>query len=145
MSTKSQSPYPLPSSKSATVRMKANRSVNTSPELKVRSKLHKLGYRYRVHLRVRVDEKRPISIDIAFPSRMIAVFVDGCFWHGCKEHRSIPVENGWYWSEKIAGNASRDRITVSRLCLAGWKVIRVWEHEPVEDAVERIVKLLGAA
>src|SRR5579859_4803362 len=105
---RSREDYPHPSSPAATIRMRANRSRDTSPELALRSALHRAGLRFRVNFKVRADDRRPISVDIAFPRRKVAVFVDGCFWHGCKEHRTIPVANRAYWAPKIEENARRD-------------------------------------
>jgi DNA mismatch endonuclease (patch repair protein) len=126
--------YPLPSSPSVTTRMVANRGRNTRPEMLLRSTLHLAGLRFRVHYPVRVDAGRPIVIDIAFPGRRVAVFVDGCFWHACSKHRSIPKANRDYWRPKLARNSERDRETGARLEHAGWIAIRIWEHEDVGAA-----------
>jgi DNA mismatch endonuclease, patch repair protein len=104
--------YPHPSSPTATVIMKANSGRNTAPELRLRSLLHAAGLRYRVHLPIRIDSGRPISVDIAFPRWKVAVFVDGCFWHGCQVHRTVPRANGSYWGPKLVRNAERDQETV---------------------------------
>jgi len=136
--------YPKPSSAAVTTIMKANRSRNTSPELKIRSILHRSGLRYRVHFPVRIDDRRPINVDIAFPRLRIAVFVDGCFWHGCREHRTVPIANNLYWSAKLAGNVARDQETVDRLSRHGWAVMRVWEHENAAEAAARIYKFVRA-
>jgi DNA mismatch endonuclease (patch repair protein) len=68
----------------------------------------------------------------------LAVFVDGCFWHGCPEHGNNPKVNTRYWSQKLAQNAARDELVNQELAAAGWTVLRIWEHEPVEDAAERV-------
>lgn len=79
------------------------------------------------------------NADIVFTRPAVAVFVDGCFWHGCPEHgRRRHEVNDWYWPEKIARNKTRDSDTDDRLRNAGWTVIRVWEHEPMDEAVRRI-------
>lgn len=130
--------YPLPSSPSVTMRMVANRGRDTRPEMLLRSTLHQVGLRFRVHYAVRVDAGRPIIIDIAFPRRRVAVFLDGCFWHACREHRSIPKTNHDYWRPKLARNSERDRQTGTRLERAGWTVIRIWEHEDVAAAATRV-------
>lgn len=104
----------------------ATRGRDTRPELRVRSALHRLGYRFRVCLRPLPDLRR--SADIVFPRLKIAVFVDGCFWHGCPEHYSQPRTNTEYWANKIGRNVQRDRDTDARLEDAGWRVIRLWEH-----------------
>ena len=76
--------------------------------------------------------------DIVFPRRKLAVFVDGCFWHGCPAHGELPASNVGFWRTKIDDNRRRDAQQSRMLTEAGWKVIRVWEHEPLEAAVARI-------
>jgi DNA mismatch endonuclease (patch repair protein) len=102
--------------------MAAIRSKNTIPELTLRKALFALGYRYRIHYG---DKK----IDIAFPSRKIAIFVDGCFWHGCPFHSNIPKSNEAYWVPKLKKNIARDQANTKQLQADGWVVIRVWEHD----------------
>jgi DNA mismatch endonuclease (patch repair protein) len=97
-----------------------------------------------VNFKLRTDDRRPINVDIAFPRLKVAVFVDGCFWHGCKEHRTIPVANRAYWAPKIEATASRDQDVVRRLEQAGWTVVRVWEHEDINSARNSIVDLIVA-
>lgn len=125
--------------------MRANRPKDTGPERVVRSLLHRSGLRYRVHFTARVDSGRPISIDIAFPAISLAVFIDGCFWHGCREHRTVPVSNASYWGPKLARNVERDVETTARLETAGWRVRRYWEHDDptsVADGVSALVTTL---
>ena len=138
------SDYPHPSSPTATVIMKANHGRNTAPEIRLRKLLHAAGLRYRVHLPIRIDAARPISVDIAFPRFKVAVFVDGCFWHGCQLHRTIPVANGNYWGPKLKRNIERDRETVVRLQSAGWTAMRIWEHDAPEEAAHAILDLIAA-
>ena len=80
--------------------------------------------------------------DITFPRKKIAVFVDGCFWHGCPEHFTVAKTNAEYWAAKVEANQTRDRDTDRLLIDAGWTVLRVWEHENVEDAAERVVRVV---
>ncbi|MDX6593626.1 MAG: mismatch endonuclease, patch repair protein [Gaiellales bacterium] len=80
--------------------------------------------------------------DIVFPSAKAAVFVDGCFWHGCPEHATHPKRNAAFWTEKILRNQTRDQETDSLLTEAGWCAIRVWEHEDPDQAAERIAGLV---
>jgi DNA mismatch endonuclease (patch repair protein) len=110
--------------------MAAIRRRDTGPERRVRSLLHAQGLRFRVDLPIRVEGQRPIRPDIVFIRQHVAVFIDGCFWHGCREHGQRPkIRNGAYWSPKIAGNAERDRRHTAALEAAGWTVLRFWEHE----------------
>jgi DNA mismatch endonuclease (patch repair protein) len=102
--------------------MSAIRSKNTNPEVILRRFLWSKGFRYRVHYG---KEK----IDIAFPSKKLAVFVDGCFWHGCPLHSHIPKSNQSYWIPKLQRNKERDAAKDKRLKSSGWKVVRIWEHE----------------
>jgi DNA mismatch endonuclease (patch repair protein) len=84
-------------------------------------------------------------VDVVFPRARVAVFVDGCFWHGCPEHGTWPKHNESYWRRKIEENTRRDRDTDARLRSDGWTVVRVWEHEGVDAAVRRIVDAVGRA
>jgi DNA mismatch endonuclease (patch repair protein) len=74
----------------------------------------------------------------------VAVFVDGCFWHACPEHGSKPRANEWYWGPKLIKNVERDRINDAALILAGWTVVRLWEHVPLDEAVSTVVTVLAA-
>jgi DNA mismatch endonuclease (patch repair protein) len=135
-------PYPHPKDAGRTANMKANRRTDTKPELRLRSALHALGYRYRKDHRLDLPLRR-VRPDIAFTSRKVAVFVDGCFWHACPEHGSKPKNNEWYWSPKLARNVERDREADNALADAGWTVVRLWEHVPVEDAIAAVVQAVG--
>lgn len=124
--------------------MSAQRSVDTRPELAVRRVLHQMGLRYRIH--VQPLERLRRRADIVFPRHGVAVFIDGCFWHGCPDHGRRTYEvNAWYWPEKIARNQGRDADTDDRLRAAGWSVVRVWEHEQPTQAAERIRLALALA
>ncbi|MFT4219340.1 MAG: very short patch repair endonuclease [Microbacterium sp.] len=116
--------------------MLGNRSRDTTPELAVRRRLHALGYRYRVDVRPEPAIRR--RADVVFTRQRVAVFIDGCFWHQCPEHFRMPAANREYWSAKIERNHERDAETSARLAEAGWTVLRFWEHEPVDEIVERI-------
>jgi len=102
--------------------MRAIKSNNTKPEILLRKALSKLGYRYKAHY-------GPFKIDIAFPSKKIAIFVDGCFWHQCPWHSHKPKTNKSYWVPKLKRNVLRAKKINVKLRRLGWKVIRVWEHE----------------
>lgn len=108
----------------------------TQPELELRRALHRDGYRFRVGWPVPGMRRR--TVDIAFTRRQVAVFVDGCFWHGCPVHGTLPQSNGSWWQEKLAKNVARDEQTSRHLEAFGWTVVRVWEHEPVTTAKERV-------
>jgi DNA mismatch endonuclease (patch repair protein) len=104
---------------------------DTAPEVALRAALWRLGLRYRLHTRVPGTRR---TIDIAFPGSRVAVFIDGCFWHGCPVHATSPKANAAWWADKLAANAARDRDTNRRLESAGWTIVRVWEHEEAADA-----------
>jgi DNA mismatch endonuclease (patch repair protein) len=117
--------------------MKGNRRVNTRPEIALRSELHQRGLRFRKEVAVR-PARRLRRVDIVFPRVRLAVFLDGCFWHGCPEHGNEPKKNIDYWRPKLARNVARDAQVSSELVSAGWHVIRIWEHEDTEVAAARI-------
>lgn len=103
--------------------MQSNRSAGTRPELRLRSALHRAGLRYRVQLPVPGARRR--RIDVAFTRLRIAVYVDGCFWHGCVQHPFTPKRNADYWSTKFSVNSARDADTDRLLREAGWLVVRI--------------------
>lgn len=123
-------------------RLRKQATKNTSPERTIRQLLYREGRRYRVHYPVPGMPRR--TIDIAFPRRRVAVFVDGCFWHGCAEHARSSRTNLEYWEPKIAGNRYRDLETQRHLEDAGWTVLRIWEHEQAFESVDRILTALGS-
>jgi DNA mismatch endonuclease, patch repair protein len=111
-------------------------SRDTRPEIELRRRIHRLGLRFRVDRPVFVGVRR--RADLVFASARLAVFVDGCFWHGCPEHVTWPKTNAEFWREKIEANRQRDRDTDERLELVGWQPIRIWEHEDPGLAAARI-------
>lgn len=121
-------------------RMQRQARRDTSSELAVRRLLHFRGLRYRVDIRPLPALRR--RADIVFTRAKVAVFIDGCYWHGCPQHRSFPHTNAPYWAEKIARNQARDRDTDLQLLEVGWTVVRVWEHEDVRAAADRIELLV---
>ncbi len=132
---------PPPSSDAARRRMLAARQRDTAPEMALRSALHRLGLRYWVHRAPLPGIRR--QADIVFPRQRLAIFVDGCFWHGCPLHGTEAKANAAFWQQKITRNRERDRETDRSFEGAGWLVVRVWEHEdPVRAAhrIERIVR-----
>lgn len=127
---------PEASSKEARRRMERQGQRDTAAELKIRSILHEMGFRYRLHYTPLAGVRR--KADFAFVGPRVAVFVDGCFWHGCPIHGTWPKANAKFWREKIETNRRRDADTNRRLEEAGWKVVRIWEHENPEQAANRI-------
>ncbi|GAA3815415.1 very short patch repair endonuclease [Cellulomonas soli] len=116
---------------------------DTGPELALRRRLHAAGYRYRVVYPVPGYPRR--SIDIAFTRAKVAVFVDGCFWHGCSTHRQVPATNTAWWAEKLSANRARDEGTTAHLMELGWTVLRFWEHTAPDDAFAAITHALGTS
>lgn len=131
---------PSPSSQAVRNRMEAARQRDTAPEMALRSALHRRGLRYRVDVSPLKGIRR--WADVVFRPVKVAVFVDGCFWHGCPIHRTWPKANAEFWREKIERNKHRDADTDSQLMEAGWKVIRVWEHEDAEEVADKISQII---
>lgn len=113
------------------------RSKDTKPELAVRSLLHRLGYRFRLHRR-----DLPGSPDIVLPKHRTVIFVHGCFWHrhaGCR-HATTPATRARFWRLKFEGNMARDRRVKAALRRGGWRVVTIWECD-----VKRLVERPGRA
>lgn len=119
-------------------RMKAVRRRDTEAELAVRRLLHARGHRYRVDRPVIRGTRR--RADLVFAAAQVAVFIDGCFWHSCPKHATHPKTNAAWWAAKLADNRRRDAHTDQQFTAAGWKVVRVWEHEAPEAAAARIAR-----
>ncbi len=133
---------PSASSKEAEKRMRATGRRDTAPEMALRSILHRMGMRYRV-------DKSPLKgirrrADLVFGPPKVAVFVDGCFWHGCPIHGTWPKKNAEFWRSKIETNKRRDADTDRLLEEAGWSPIRIWEHEDPTAAAERVAAAVRA-
>ncbi|MRH28429.1 DNA mismatch endonuclease Vsr [Microbacterium sp. SYP-A9085] len=120
--------------------MIANRSRDTAPELAVRSLLHARGLRYRTNFRP--DRTLRRTADVVFTRRRVAVFIDGCFWHGCPTHLAMPRSHVEYWGPKIQRNRDRDQETNELLRAAGWTVLRFWEHEDPAEVADSIAAVL---
>lgn len=126
--------------------MSRTRGRDTVPERLVRSAVHRRGLRFFV-------DRRPVAhvrrrADLVFPGVRLAVFVDGCFFHGCPLHGTWPKRNPEFWREKIEGNRRRDADTDRRLADEGWHVLRFWEHEDpqaVADIIEKTVRELRSS
>lgn len=112
---------------------------DTKPEVLFRKILFSEGLRYRKNYPI---EGKP---DIVFVSKKIAIFIDGCFWHGCKKHCRMPHSNKEYWLKKIKGNIQRDKKNSKILKIKGWRVLRIWEHEiqkKPENALNKVKKFI---
>jgi len=142
--TAEASRYPKASSAARSANMRAIRRTDTKPELALRRALHRMGYRFRKDYRLDLAAGERVRPDIAFTARKVAVFVDGCFWHACPDHGSNPSVNQGYWAPKLLRNVERDRAADSALERAGWQVVRLWEHLPLEAAVAAVITALGA-
>jgi DNA mismatch endonuclease (patch repair protein) len=133
---------PEPPSDGERRRFARQRRRDTVPELALRSALHSQGLRYFV-------DRAPLPrmsgrADIVFPRTRVAVYVHGCFWHGCPEHGTWPRRNAEWWRDKIERNRARDRATEHELVAAGWEVITVWEHDDPDVAASRIAQAVRA-
>lgn len=134
--------HPGAVSKALSERMSRAARRDTAPELALRRELHRRGRRYRVVLRVPGRNRR--TVDVAFTRAKLAVFVDGCFWHGCPDHGRNPTHNSGWWATKLAVNRGRDRDTDEHLAKEGWAVLRVWEHVPAVEAADQVEAALDA-
>lgn len=133
---------PAASSPHVRLRMRVTRRRDTPAELALRGCLHRLGLRFRVDSRPLPAVSR--RADVVFGPARVAVFVDGCFWHGCPTHGTWPKANAAWWRGKIEGNRRRDEDTDARLTEAGWAVVRVWAHDHASQAAKRIADLVRA-
>jgi DNA mismatch endonuclease (patch repair protein) len=130
-------PHPGASSPEIARRMSVLRRRDNGPEMAVRRLLHAAGLRYRVSWPVPGQRRR--TIDIAFTRARLAVYIDGCFWHGCPLHATSPKANRRWWADKIAANRARDADVTAQLQGLGWTVMRFWEHEAPEDVVAAVL------
>jgi DNA mismatch endonuclease, patch repair protein len=126
---------PMPASPLVSQQMSRMPRQDTKPELLLRRELHSRGLRFRCH------PSLPGRPDLVFTRAKIAVFVDGCFWHGCSEHGTLPKNNRQWWQAKIDGNIQRDRTKDEALITLGWDVLHVWEHESPIAAADRVEDL----
>jgi DNA mismatch endonuclease, patch repair protein len=134
-------PHIQPSSPEASRRMAKVRQKGTEAEIKLRRELYRSGLRYRVSYVV-LHRPRRVA-DVAFPGIKIAIFVDGCFWHGCPKHATWPKQNADFWRQKIETNRTRDADTNARLHVIDWKVLRIWEHESPVTAAKKVSELVA--
>jgi DNA mismatch endonuclease (patch repair protein) len=122
--------------------MQGNRGRDTKPELALRRAVHALGLRYRVSARPLPAVRR--TADLVFTRAKVAVFLDGCFWHGCPDHHTKSATNAAYWANKAETNRARDRDTDAKLEAAGWVVIRIWGHEDPGEAALKVESVVRA-
>jgi DNA mismatch endonuclease (patch repair protein) len=122
--------------------MQANKGRDTTPERALRSAAHALGLRYRVSTRPIPQLRRTDTADMVFSRARVAVFLDGCFWHGCPDHHTQAATNARFWADKVESNRQRDADTDKQLTDAGWLVVRVWEHEDPIAAALRVAKIV---
>lgn len=125
--------------------MAAVRNANTRPETLLRRKVWRTGLRFFTSRgwKALTGMKLPGSPDLIFPRARVAVFVDGCFWHGCPLHYTAPEDNNEFWQRKLAQNLKRDREVDAALTEAGWRVVRIWEHELRKTELDKVVENLG--
>lgn len=118
------------------------RKTDTSPEIALRRAIHAAGGRFRLHRQI----AKGCTPDLVLPSRRLAVFVDGCFWHGCPEHgrkRPFTGPNAELWAAKLRRNAERDQRATALAQEQGWVVLRVWECDVGQDPVASAAKVLA--
>jgi DNA mismatch endonuclease (patch repair protein) len=120
--------------------MQSNKGRDTKPELALRRAVHALGLRYRVSVRPLPSIKR--TADLVFTRAKVAIFLDGCFWHGCPDHHTKSATNAAYWADKVERNRARDRETNRLLEEAGWVVVRIWEHEDPSQAALKVQSIV---
>ncbi|ESY43586.1 DNA mismatch repair protein Vsr [Mesorhizobium sp. LNJC384A00] len=121
--------------------MRKQRVADTQAETRVRAALFAAGIRYRKHWAV--PSRRRRTIDIAMPGKKVAIFIDGCFWHGCQAHKTVPRSNEAWWRAKLDDNKRRDYETTELLVNQGWKVLRFWEHDETSEVVAAIIRSIS--
>jgi DNA mismatch endonuclease (patch repair protein) len=124
---------PVPKSETVSAQMSRMPRQSTKPELALRRALHARGRRFRLHRR-----DLPGTPDIVFPTQRLAVFVDGCFWHGCPDHGVTPKNNREWWLAKLAKNAERDARKDAELIKLGWTPLHLWQHTTVQEMVDAV-------
>ncbi|WP_182903555.1 very short patch repair endonuclease [Microbispora sp. H10830] len=118
----------------------SSRNVDTKPEVALRRAVHALGLRYQVAVQPLPNIRR--TADLVFRRSKVAVFLDGCFWHGCQQHYRLPASNSDYWHQKVELNRDRDVRLNSLLIEAGWLPLHVWEHEDPQAAALKIAEAI---
>ena len=131
---------PDPLNESVRQRFRAQRVRDTEVELAIRRAVHRMGLRYRVN--VRPSSELRVRADMVFTRAKVAVFIDGCFWHGCPEHFIPPKNNAEWWAAKIQGNRDRDARSRADLVARGWQVVSIWEHANADEAASEIAAVV---
>ena len=129
---------PAPANKRVSEQMRRMPTKNSNPELRLRKALYERGLRYRLH-----PKGLPGKPDITFGPSKLAVFVDGCYWHNCPDHGTIPKNNREWWLKKFDQNRNRDLRKDQELREIGWLPLHVWEHEDPTKAAEKIHRLIN--
>ena len=124
---------PLPKSDLVSTQMKRMPRGDTGPEIALRQELYRRGLRYRI-----APKALPGKPDIALTRARIAIFVDGCFWHSCPEHGTLPKHNRDWWKAKLEATVERDKRKDEELTSQEWLVVHVWEHDSIIEAADRI-------
>lgn len=124
--------------------MRGNRRMDTEPEIAVRRLLHGAGFRFRKDYAIKAGDVRTRA-DVVFPRQRVAIFIDGCYWHGCPHHCRMPSRNANYWRAKIDRNRRRDARVDEALAAEGWTVIRCWEHDDAAAVAARVRATLSAS
>lgn len=127
---------PVPLNDGVRSRMQLQKSRHTLPELRLADALRRRGFKVETH-----PAGVPGTPDIVLPVRRVAVFVHGCYWHGCPRHFTVPRNNRRWWLDKIARNKERDRRKAARLRRQGWCVVTVWEHSDPDVAADRVRRI----
>lgn len=130
---------PIPLNDSVSSQMQRMPRTRTKPEMQLRRELHRRGMRFRVNY-----PKLPGRPDIAFTKLRLAVFVDGCFWHMCPLHSTMPRNNAEWWRIKLLRNVERDREKDDQLSVRGWHVLHIWEHEDTHEAADKVSALVSS-
>lgn len=141
-SKRSRKGVPPASSDVIRTRMINTNRRDTKPELELRSALHRMGYRFRVDVPINGSRRKS---DVVFAADRVVVYVDGCFWHGCREHGTIPKQNREWWTDKLEANRTRDADTNGKLVADGWTVLRFWEHEDPQESAAIVSDAILAA
>lgn len=129
---------PVPANEQVRSRLRSQKVRGTKPELDVRRLVHAKGLRYRVDACPETDLR--VRADLLFTRAHVAVFIDGCFWHGCPDHFVPPKNNAEWWADKIERNQVRDRNSRTLLANRGWEVLVFWEHDAAGTAAEQIIE-----